>query len=119
MELRYFDISEFDSPDAPGSGAKMDEEFLIDIDRARHIADIPFYITSGYRTDERNDRVGGVKNSAHTKGLACDISAPGSRNRYKIITALHEVGITRIGIGEDFVHGDIDHEKDQNVMWLY
>ncbi len=26
--MRYFQLSEFDSPDAPGSGAKMDKEFL-------------------------------------------------------------------------------------------
>jgi zinc D-Ala-D-Ala carboxypeptidase len=50
MNLRYFDLNEFDSPDVPGSGAEMDDEFLIKLDKARHIAGIPFIVNSGYRS---------------------------------------------------------------------
>jgi hypothetical protein len=28
-------------------------------------------------------------------------------------------GVTRIGIGKDFVHVDIERTKDQRVVWLY
>ena len=39
MKLRYFNLAEFDSPDAPGSGEEfMDEEFLGMLDKARHHA---------------------------------------------------------------------------------
>ena len=41
MELRYFKLEEFDSPDYPGSGEKfMDWEFLDCLDEARDIAGI-------------------------------------------------------------------------------
>ena len=36
--MRYFDISEFDSPDEPGSGQYMDDEFLEMLDNARHLS---------------------------------------------------------------------------------
>ena len=57
MTLRYFKLSEFDSPDEPGSGAKMQPETLQMLDAARHIAGVPFKITSGYRTKEHNRKV--------------------------------------------------------------
>ena len=49
MQLKHFTLSEFDSPDAPGSGAKMKPEFLQRLDNARSIAKIPFGINSGFR----------------------------------------------------------------------
>ena len=33
--------------------------------------------------------------------------------------ALLDVGINRIGIGQTFLHCDVDKEKDQDVFWLY
>ena len=49
MELRYFKLEEFDSPDYPGSGEKfMDWEFLDCLDEARDIAGVQFKINSGY-----------------------------------------------------------------------
>lgn len=35
------------------------------------------YVSSGYRCEELNDKIGGAKNSAHIQGLACDIMAEG------------------------------------------
>ena len=119
MDLRYFDLSEFASPDVPGSGTQMNEEFLIKIDKARHIAGIPFIINSGFRSNKHNREVGGVDGSAHTKGLASDIKAENSRNRYKILTACHEVGFNRIGVADTYIHVDMDHSKSGNVIWTY
>lgn len=48
--MKWFNYSEFDSPDEPGSGHYMDQEFLDMLDEARSRAGIPFVITSGYRT---------------------------------------------------------------------
>ena len=49
--MRYFNYHEFDSPDAIGSGEQMmDEVFLEMLDKARHLAGIPFHINSGYRS---------------------------------------------------------------------
>ena len=117
--LKYFKIEEFDSPDEPGSGNKMDKKFLEKLDYARHNAGIPFKITSGYRTKEHNLKVGGRVGSSHQFGVACDIHCVGSRNRALMVKALLDVGITRIGIAKSFIHCDIDNLKDQDVIWLY
>ena len=72
--MRYFNYHEFDSPDAIGSGEQMmDDVFLSVLDKARHLAGIPFRINSGYRTPEHNRKVGRNKSSSHLRGLACDI----------------------------------------------
>ena len=94
MQLTYFNINEFDSPDEFGSGYRMDKDFLRRLDTARGIAGIPFRINSGYRTAYHNDKVIKARiGSSHKKGLAVDIGYKGSRERYIIISALLEVGI--------------------------
>ena len=118
-KLKYFKISEFDSPDEVGSGKKMDSKFLEKLDYARHNAEIPFKINSGYRTQEWNMKVGGRFGSSHKKGLAADIGYTGSRERYVILSALMQVGINRFGIAQGFIHCDVDKAKDPDVIWLY
>ena len=120
-ELKYFKLSEFDSPDEVGSGKKMCKKFLAQLDFARHLAGVPFKITSGYRSKKWNLKVGGRVGSSHTGdvGLAADILCVGSRDRALIIKSLINVGITRIGIGKSFIHSDVDNKKDQDVFWLY
>jgi uncharacterized protein YcbK (DUF882 family) len=120
MNLEYFDLYEFDSPDLPGSGRRMmDMEFMSLIDDARGIAGIPFRITSGYRTPSHNRIVGGVDDSSHVKGCAADIYVPDNRHRWLILDALIKVGFNRIGIANSFIHVDNDAEKTQNVIWTY
>lgn len=117
--MKYFTLDEFDSPDLPGSGAKMHTEFLQKLDEARGIAGVPFRINSGVRTEYWNQKVGGVPGSSHLTGWAADISATTSNRRYLILAALIEVGIRRIGIGDSFIHCDMDPDKPYNVTWLY
>ena len=119
LDLKYFKLSEFDSPDEVGSGSKMNYAFIEKLDYARGNAGIPFKINSGYRTQEHNALVGGRVGSSHLKGLAADIGYNGSRDRYLILNALMEVGITRFGIAKSFIHCDLDNSKDSNVIWLY
>ena len=120
LNLKYFALSEFDSPDEPGSGSKMNHKFLEKLDYARGNAGVPFKINSGYRTEYWNDKVIKARiGSSHKLGIAADIACRGSRDRALIITALLEVGITRIGIGKTFIHCDVDNKKDQDVFWLY
>lgn len=116
MALKYFKLSEFD--DAPGTGKNMKKEFLTKLDKARAIANVPFKITSGYRSKETNKRVGGVSTSSHLKGLAADISCKDSSTRQKIVNSLIQVGFTRIGIADTFIHCDTDKDK-QDAIWLY
>jgi len=55
--MKYFNYSEFDSPDEVGSGKKMNPKLLIMLDRVRDKFDKPMYITSGYRTLAHNERL--------------------------------------------------------------
>tara|TARA_R110000787_G_scaffold128491_5_gene240202 strand:+ start:2021 stop:2380 length:360 start_codon:yes stop_codon:yes gene_type:complete len=119
MKLKYFKISEFDSPDKPGSGELMEHQMLERLDLARDIAGFPFIINSGFRTVEHNKKIGGVKNSAHLLGWAVDIHCDNSRKRFELVDALYEAGYTRIGIGSSFVHADCDPEKTNHLIWLY
>jgi zinc D-Ala-D-Ala carboxypeptidase len=117
--MKYFKLSEFDSPDLVGSGEAMDREFLTRIDQARSIAGVPFKITSGVRSKAWNKKVGGVENSSHITGHAADIACTNSVYRFKIITSLLKAGLNRIGIADNFIHVDNDPEKAPNVIWTY
>ena len=117
--MRYFSLDEFDSPDLPGSGELMDPFFLKLLDKARGFAKTSFYITSGYRTKKQNKKAGGVSDSAHRYGLACDIACSNSEQRFKILEALLHVGFVRIGIHQSFIHVDLSSSKAQFVCWMY
>lgn len=114
---RYFSKKELECPCC--GKCEMDDNFLMLLDRAREFAGIPFIITSGFRCERHNKEVGGVRNSAHTKGLAVDIIADNPRRRFIILKALLDVGFNRIGIASKFIHVDDDKEKPHGVIWLY
>ena len=123
--LIHFDFEEFDSPDAVGSGlptsdgGKMNIDFLHKLDRARAIAKTPFKITSGYRTKEHNEKVGGRVGSSHLKGIAVDLACNNSVERSKILKGLFEAGLgRRVGIASNFIHVDADYDKPA-AIWLY
>lgn len=117
--MKYFKLKEFDSPDAPGSGEYMNEEFLHMLDAARKIYGKPMKVNSGYRTKEYNAKIGGVKNSSHIKGLAADISCKSSGDRFDMLNAFIKAGFKRIGVAGSFIHVDNDKDKSQNIIWTY
>ena len=117
----YFTTQEFDSPDKPGSGELIDPILVQKLDSMRVIVGFPIIINSGVRTTEHNKLVGGKKYSAHTAPCYCavDIKVKSGTQRDKLIRAAMQVGITRIGIAETFLHIDIDSSKPQHVIWTY
>lgn len=117
MQLKYFTDAEFRKIGC--SLAQMDSHLMQCLDLARDIAGIPFVITSAYRDPAKNAAVGGVGNSAHTRGLAVDISCPDSSCRFKIVDAAIYVGFKRIGIGKNFIHLDVDDSLPHPVIFLY
>jgi uncharacterized protein YcbK (DUF882 family) len=119
MELKYFDLSEFDSPDYPGSGSRMNHEFLDSLDKIREIAGIPFHINSGFRTSAQNKKDKGALNSAHLRGLAADIAAPEGFQRFRILQAALLMGVRRIGVGSNFIHLDMDDSLPNPTIWTY
>ena len=78
--MKYFSYDEFDSPDELGSGKHMDHDLLLMIDRARALYGKPIVVTSGFRTESHNEKVGGVSSSSHLKGLAIDVACIRSKD---------------------------------------
>lgn len=116
---KYFNESEFIRCTPSCSINDMDIEFMDLLDRLREKAEIPLIINCAYRSKEWDISKGRSGNSAHTKGLAVDIRCYDSTNRYRIIKAAIELGITRIGIGNGFIHIDNDKSLPQNIIWYY
>lgn len=98
--------------------ANLDPRLVEMLDHARGYAHIPFIITSGYRTREENEAIGGVQNSAHTCGLAVDLRCEGSRTRFRIVCAAVLAGFRRIELADKHVHLDIDDTKPQDVIFF-
>lgn len=100
---------------------KVNDTLLNMLNHAREIANIPFVPRSWCRCEKHNEAEGGVHGSAHTKGLAVDIQAIGSRDRFLVLRGLIKAGFTRIGENEEagFFHVDIDLTKDQDVLFTY
>jgi len=122
--MRYFNHTEFDSPDELGSGKQMSEEILDMLDLARAKFDKPIKITSGFRTEAYNKdlKARGYKassKSSHLKGLAVDIHCNNSKDRFELVDILLDVGFNRIGIANTFIHADIDEDKPSHVIWTY
>lgn len=107
-DARYFDEAEI---------AGLDARLVEMLDRARGLAHTPFRITSGARSSDQNAQVGGVMDSAHTRGLAVDLACFDSRARMRMLSALIVVGFRRIGLYSRHVHADIDDSLPADVLW--
>jgi uncharacterized protein YcbK (DUF882 family) len=122
---KYFKLSEFDSPDRPGSGELMEHEVIQALDIARDIYGYPMVITSGFRTIEHNRSLiergyAASPNSSHLLGWAVDIAVPNSERRFLMLEALLDAGFTRIGMGKTFIHVDMDPNKTpKHCIWTY
>jgi uncharacterized protein YcbK (DUF882 family) len=99
----------------------MEQDFLDVMDDIRRKARIPLVINCAFRSREYDKKKGRTGNSAHTQGLAVDIRCNASENRFKIVKAALECGITRIGIGKTFIHIDMGERVGlpANVIWHY
>lgn len=115
--MNYFSESEFKCGDEPCFD-KMNKKFITKLERARSFSLTPYKITSSWRSVEHNKKVGGSRTSSHLRGLAVDIAAPTSSDKYEIIKSLLRV-FTRIGVGSNYLHVDADFSKAQNVVWTY
>lgn len=112
MALRFF------NPEQDPEMVGLDYKLMYKLDLARQMADIPFIITSGLRSIEKNKEVGGASDSSHLKGLGCDIACKNSQQAFCIIKGAFMAGIERIGLGKGHIHLDIDTEKPQKVLFV-
>lgn len=117
MQNNYFKKSEEWCPCCKSGGLLPD--FRDKLNKAREISGVPFILNSAFRCSKHNEEVGGSNTSSHLVGCAVDIKVTDSYTRYKIVTALLEVGFNRIGIGKSFIHVDDDMTKQEELIWLY
>lgn len=115
---RYFEEEEFTKAKPSCSLSDMNESFMKRLDDARHIAGVPFIVSSAYRSREYEISRGRSGTSSHCKGLAIDLLCSNSFNRLQILSALIKVGFMRIGLHNNFIHVDYDSSKSQSI-WLY
>lgn len=117
MTKNYFSRKE-ESCRCCGCGGLV-PDFRAKLNEARELAGIPFILTSAFRCEKHNQEVGGSITSSHLAGLAVDIKCTDAWSRFKILSALLEVGFQRIGIGRNFIHVDDDLTKSRGVIWDY
>ena len=111
----------FNSPDDSLSGRCMDNKLLSMLVELQVTTGYPVFsnINSAVRTPYWNKKVGGVSNSAHLKCQAVDIGVPNKTVRNQLVMVAKAIGFTRIGVGNTFVHLDVDSSKSQYVAWGY
>lgn len=100
--------------------ALVQPHLLTILELVRKAADFPFHINSGYRCPEYNASLkDSVPDSAHTKGLAVDVSCVDGERRFRLVEAALTQGIRRIGIARTFVHLDVAQDMPGPRIWLY
>lgn len=120
MPLKFFKPHEFECKcNKCGLGiSAMDEDFLDRLDMARAISGVRFDLSSAIRCEAHNSTIERAKpNSSHLSGLAVDISATTSHQRFQVLYGLIKVGFRRIGIYKNYIHVDDDPSKPQRVAW--
>lgn len=116
---KYFSEGEFKRCVPSCSMQDMQQSLLDMLDAARERAGIPFVLNSAYRSVSYEKSKGRSGLSAHTTGHAVDIRCNSNANRMKVVKALLDVGLRRIGIGKTYIHADNSPSLTQNVMWHY
>ncbi len=113
-DVVYFKSEEFDSPDAPGSGAtEINKHLVVVLDKVRKDYGKPIRINSAYRTRKHNEKVGGVSNSQHRKGNAADlhIGTQADGDRLEELFILYAGDSCGIGRYNTFIHLDVRPSK--------
>ncbi len=96
----------------------MTDDICFKLDRARKLFGNPLVLTCGYRTPEHNAEIGGVPNSAHTKGMAADLRAPVDPfQREKLAWALGAAGFRNVESAPKHFHAATDPDVPQNVFY--
>ena len=109
---KHFKVKEFAQKDFRCDKVVVYTELIDVLEDIRAHFNEPVIITSGYRTPEYNAKIGGAKNSQHTKGSAADIKVSGIPAR-EVQKYLKHKYPDKYGIGSylTFTHIDIRAKK--------
>ena len=118
IPLRPFSATEFRCKCGCAAGIeRMHPDLLMMLDELRDRAGIPLVLSSAYRCEAHNRKVGGVNASAHTRGYAVDIKCLNSHTRFQILQAALEAGFRRIELAPTWIHVDTDPDKPFDVAF--
>jgi len=115
-DTKNFKVSEFACKHCGEN--KIDQRVLNMAQEIRDYLGVPVRVNSGYRCEEHNANVGGVKGSKHTKGLACDLSCSlGAKKMKEAVQALRAEGKLQdldycIRYGDRFIHIDCGGKRN-------
>lgn len=109
---KHFKVREFAQKDFRCDKVIVNTELIDVLEDIRAHFNKPVNVTSGYRTPEYNTKIGGVKNSQHTKGTAADIKVSGipAKEVQKYLKHKYQ---NKYGIGSysTFTHIDVRAKK--------
>ena len=124
LRINYFAHSEFvcRGKDCDCDKSKQPSYTLVRfLDILRGRLGRPLILNDAIRCPAHNKAVGGAVKSAHLFGLACDIHAPTSKERYELMERIFATKgyISRIGIYEWGLHIDCGRAPDYatHVIW--
>ncbi len=104
-KIRYFKFREF----VKEKGGYIDSALVLKLERLREYCGFPLIITSGYRSPNKNQEVGGATESFHLRGQAVDVSIKGfsSSMLYRLVKGAFLTGFGGIILYPSHVHLDI------------
>lgn len=127
-DFTYFKPHEFASK---GNGqVKISGKVVQGLDNVRSIVGHPIRITSGYRDEKHNHRIGGATKSQHVEGTAVDINLNGldEEQRTSLMIELIKQGFTSFGSytrSPNMLHADMrrgkakwHHGKGSHPTWF-
>ena len=98
----------------------MSSDFMSKLTALREKCNFPFIITSAFRCEKHNEKIGGATKSAHIYGRAVDISVK-HKDAMIILTHATKYGMTGIGVSQKgngrFIHLDDYHHHIK--LWSY
>lgn len=96
----------------------IDKRLVEMLEEVRQLYGREITINSGCRCVAHNKKEGGNETSSHLSGLAVDVACVDTKDRYELLFLLMS-RFHRVGIGNTFIHIDIDEKKPQEICWLY
>ena len=116
-KIIHFRPSEFKCPCC--GRILVEDELLVKLEILRDMIGRPIFITSGYRCEKYNSKIGGSQKSYHLKGMAADIWVPDLHPLRLYISAVSlQFGGVGLILPSGAIHVDI-RQTDILKTWIW
>ena len=116
----FFTKAEFDCKHTGNN--EMQHKFMLKLVELRKLFNQPMRITSGYRDPSHPVEAKKThSNGEHTKGKCCDVACS-PQDRYRLVALAIQLGFTRIGVANSFIHLGTATSEDglpSPAIWIY